>query len=209
MKNLKYKSRGQSVYLLEEKLTKLGYEVRISTYFGLDTHQAILDFQKKNRLAVDGIVGPMTWGRILEKEEQSISFNDKSLSSEDLRIFAKKHQLELATVKAVNEIESRGKGFLPHGRPVILFEGHVFWRELDKRGVNPDQFSESRLKNILYKSWTKKYYVGGRGEYTRLEKAAGMSDLDEVHDAAYASASWGSFQIMGFNPYTSLLICFS
>lgn len=33
----------------------------------------------------------------------------------------------------------------------------------------------------------------------RLEKAAGLSDSQEVHDAAFSAASWGSFQIMGFH----------
>ena len=52
---------------------------------------------------------------------------------------------------------------------------------------------------MLYKKWTKVHYKGGAGEYTRLEKAAGMSDKPEVHDAAYCAASWGAFQIMGYH----------
>jgi hypothetical protein len=43
------------------------------------------------------------------------------------------------------------------------------------------------------------FYEGGKQEYDRLEKAAGLSDEDAVHDAAYASASYGAFQIMGFH----------
>ena len=69
--------------------------------------------------------------------------------------------------------------------------------------MNPVDFQQERTKNVLYKSWTKKYYEGGEQEYDRLEKAAGMSDIDAVHDAAYASASYGAFQIMGFH-YNSL-----
>lgn len=199
MRYLKYKSRGKAVFELEEMLVDLGYDVKISSYFGKDTHAAIIDFQKRNGLAVDGIVGPNTMRRLKESESESISFNDKSLSEEDLINFATQYKLELAVVKAVSEVESRGKGYLKHGRPIILFEGHVFWRELVKRGVDPKEFAESRLKNVLYKTWTKNHYVGGSGEYARLEKAAGMSDLNAVHDAAYASASWGSFQIMGFH----------
>ena len=199
MRTLRYKSRGAAVHLLEEMLVKLGYTVVISNYFGKDTDKAVKDFQLKNNLVVDGIVGPKTWSKLLEKEQQLIIFNDKFLAEQDMIDFATDNNLELAVVKAVNQVESRGKGFLIHGRPVILFEGHVFWRELKKRGVNPKDFDLNTYGDVLYEKWTKKHYKGGSGEYTRLEKAAGMSDQPEVHDAAYSAASWGAFQIMGFH----------
>lgn len=199
MKLIKYKSRGQEVYFLEEILLKLGYKVVVSTYFGKDTHRAILDFQAKNNLVVDGWVGLKTWSKILDAEKKLFSFNDKLLNEQNLRDFSKEYNLELPKVKAINEIESQGKGFLIHGRPKILFEGHVFWRELEKRGINPNDLLTERTKDVLYKKWTKSHYKGGAGEYTRLEKAAGMSDKTEVHDAAYCAASWGAFQIMGYH----------
>jgi hypothetical protein len=51
----------------------------------------------------------------------------------------------------------------------------------------------------LYEKWTKKYYRGGEGEYERMEKAANISSEPAAKEAAYCSASWGSFQIMGYN----------
>ena len=199
MKTLRYRSRGKDVHLLEEILVDLGYTVVISNYFGKDSHKAVMDFQKKNNLVIDGIVGSKTWSKIIEAQNALTLFNDKFLSENDLQDFANQYDLELAAVKAVNEVESLGKGFLLDGRPRILFEGHVFWKELKKRGLNPEEFVSNNTENVLYKKWTKKYYEGGKQEYDRLEKAAGMSDIDAVHDAAYASASYGAFQIMGFN----------
>lgn len=203
MKTLKYKSRGEAVYVLEELLVRLGYDVCVSQYFGADTKAAIMDFQLKNNLVVDGLVGTKTWSKLIEKDQQFVLFNDKFLSESDVKEFAEQHNLELAVVKAVNSVESRGKGFLIDGRPVILFEGHVFWRQLEKRGLDPNNYLSQNYANVLYKSWTKKFYQGGAGEYTRLEKSAGMSDQPEFHDAAYCSASWGAFQIMGYH-YKSL-----
>lgn len=199
MKTLRYRSTGSDVYALEEILVELGYTIVISNYFGKDTHNAVMDFQKKNNLVIDGIVGAKTWSKLIEAQNTLTVFNDKFLSESDLLEFANKYNLELAAVKAVNEIESLGKGFLIDGRPRILFEGHIFWRELVKRNINPEEFVNNKTSNILYKSWTKKHYEGGKQEYDRLEKAAGMSDIDAVHDAAYCSASYGAFQIMGFN----------
>ncbi len=199
MKTIRYRSRGQEVHYLEEILTKLGYKVYVSTFFGKDTHEAVKDFQSKNGLVVDGIVGLKSWSKLIEEEKNLIAFNDKFLSEQDIEDFANQFGLELAMVKAVNEVESRGKGFLVYGRPVILFEGHIFWRELEKRGVNPSQYVSQHTKDVLYKKWTRTHYKGGVREYDRLEKAAGISDLPAFHEAAYCSASWGAFQIMGFH----------
>lgn len=203
MRTIKSGSRGEDVQELEEMLVDMGYTVKVNEFFGTDTHDAVIDFQRKSNLVVDGIVGRKTWSALIKANEHLTRFNDKFLSEQDLIDFAEKFDLELAAVKAVNEVESRGKGFLNDGRPQILFEGHIFWKQLEKRGLNPEDFVSERTKNVLYKKWTKAHYDGGAQEYDRLEKAAGMSDKDEVHDAAYASASYGAFQIMGFH-YESL-----
>ena len=102
--------------------------------------------------------------------------------------------VEVAVVKAIQAVEAGGRGgFVAPGRPVILFEGHIFWRELKKRGLNPERHVAGN-ENILYPKWEKGHYYGGIREYERLEKAR------EIHkEAADASTSWGMFQVMGFN----------
>ncbi|GAA4275788.1 N-acetylmuramidase domain-containing protein [Aquimarina mytili] len=199
MKTIRYRSRGADVHYLEEILTKLGYSVYVSNYFGRDSDRAVKDFQAKNGLVVDGIVGLKTWSKLIEAERNLTAYNDKFLSELDIKDFAKDFGLEIAMVKAVNEVESRGKGFLLSGKPIILFEGHIFWRELEKRGIKPTQYASQQNKDVLYKRWTKTHYRGGVGEYDRLEKAAKISDAPAFHEAAYSSASWGAFQIMGFH----------
>ena len=203
MQLLKYRSRGQSVYLLEEILVKLGYHVKISEFFGKDTHEAVKQFQLANGLIVDGLVGAKTWSKIIAKEQALFSHNDKFLSEKDLILFANANNLELAVVKAVNAVESRGKGFFIDGKPAILFEGHVFWRQLNKRNIDPKTLLNDSNKDVLYQKWTRKHYIGGVKEYTRLEKAAAITSSSVVKDAAYSSASWGAFQIMGYH-YESL-----
>ncbi|MDN3670808.1 N-acetylmuramidase family protein [Echinicola jeungdonensis] len=199
MKLLKFRSRGPEVHFLEELLTDLGYDVFVSNYFAWDTHLAVKQFQKENDLVIDGLVGVKTWSKLLGKNRQVFDQNSKLLSERDLEDFAKNYDLELAVVKAVNEVESNGRGFLADGRAKILFEGHIFWRELKKRGQNPQEFVSEQSKDILYPRWTKTHYQGGAGEYTRLNKATLLSKDPVFKEAAYRSASWGSFQIMGFN----------
>ena len=166
MKTIRYKIRGSDVHALEEILVEIGYTVVISDYFGKDTQSAVMDFQKKNSLVVDGIVGSKTWSKLFVAQEALSMFHNKFLSEQDLQEFADRYELELAAVKAVNEIESLGKGFLLDGRPRILFEGHIFWKELKKRGLNPEDLVNEKTKNVLYKSWTKKFYEGGKQSMT-------------------------------------------
>lgn len=199
MKTIKYRSTGPDVSLLEEILYELGYtDIVINSFFNLDTDSAVKDFQKRHDLIIDGIVGPKTWAKLL-KQQASFLMGDKFLSEEDLIDFSKQHNLEMACIKAVNEVESLGRGFLLDGRPKILFEGHIFWKELVKRGVTPERFVNEHTQNILYEKFSKSYYLGGVREYHRLDEAAGLSEDPRFREAAYSSCSWGAFQIMGFH----------
>ena len=90
----------------------------------------------------------------------------------------------VAAVRAVAQVESRG-GYLSDGRPKILFERHKFHRFTN--GAHSAAHSDI--------SWPGAGgYLGGSAEYDRLEAAIALD-----RPAALKSASWGAFQIMGFN----------
>lgn len=199
MQYIKLRSRGSAVAFLQELLVKLGYEIPVTSNFGPMTETAVKDFQSKNRLVIDGGVGIKTWTVLLEKTKPEKALGDKFLDEQDLIDFAKKYDLDLAAVKAVNEVESSGKGFFVDGRPKILFEGHVFWRQLRERKIDPESLSSSFNETILFRNFTRTHYLGGTNEYLRMEKAAVISTDPRAKEAALASASWGSYQIIGFH----------
>lgn len=120
--------------------------------------------------------------------------NSGRLIDEDFTQVAELLGCEPAALKAVQQVETGGRGgFFSPGRPAILFEGHIFWTQLKKRGSNPEDYVKGN-ENILYPKWEKGHNKGGIGEYDRLEQARKIN-----REAADASASWGMFQIMGFN----------
>lgn len=101
---------------------------------------------------------------------------------------------DVAAVKAVRQVETGGKGgFLSPGVPTILFEGHIFWSQLKKKGMSPEMYAKDH-PNVVYPRWDKSQYKGGIKEYDRLNEA---ELIDK--ECALNSASWGAFQIMGFN----------
>ena len=97
----------------------------------------------------------------------------------------------LQQLSAVAEVESRGSGFDARGRPKILFERHIFHR-LTNGAFSPAAYSRPDFGGYGEDSWAK------------LADAAGRNP-----DAAFSSASWGRFQVMGMHwrklGYTSAL----
>ena len=68
-KILRQGSSGNDVYDLQRKLNMSGYDLDVDGIFGRNTRSAVRDYQRKNRLAVDGIVGKETWGSLLAQEQ--------------------------------------------------------------------------------------------------------------------------------------------
>lgn len=99
--------------------------------------------------------------------------------------------VEVAVLRAVMAVESRNTGFGPEGRPLILNEPHVFYRELPGGPLRQAAVKEG----LAYKSQgTKPYPKTQEQRYNWLARAM---IIDET--AALRSCSWGLGQVMGFN----------
>lgn len=61
---LSYGSKGSEVTELQKLLNQNGYTLDTDGIFGTKTQAAVKDYQQKNNLDVDGIVGNNTWGAL-------------------------------------------------------------------------------------------------------------------------------------------------
>lgn len=107
------------------------------------------------------------------------------LTEQDFQKAAGELDCSVAVIKAVCEVEAPRGGFLPSGEPTILFERHQF----SKRTSRKFDISHPHISNRQPGG-----YKGGQAEHGRLAEAVALD-----RDAALESASWGKFQIMGFN----------
>ena len=89
--NLRYGSRGDKVKELQQKLKRWGYYTgSIDGIFGSGTQAAVKNFQKKNGLTADGIVGPKTATALgMNLTSSSSSSGSSSSSSGDLYLLAR------------------------------------------------------------------------------------------------------------------------
>ncbi|RYC69750.1 N-acetylmuramidase family protein [Spirosoma sordidisoli] len=92
----------------------------------------------------------------------------------------------VAEIRAVADVESRGRAFLPDGRLVIRFEGHRFRKHTKgKYDKSHPTLSHKYMPNCPYNK-------GVASDYKRLKIAMALDPT-----AALMSCSWGMFQIMG------------
>ena len=112
------------------------------------------------------------------------------LSDDAWASLAKSLDVEEAALKAVAAVEAAGAGFLrgEPPRPKILFEAHAFHR------LTGGRFAK-QAPNLSHPTWDRSRYSGSpAGEWKRLEAACNLD-----RPAALQAASWGLFQLMGFN----------
>ncbi|KVC43646.1 peptidoglycan-binding protein [Burkholderia pseudomultivorans] len=188
MNTLRFNSRGAEVGVLQQRLVRAGYPIDVTHLYDEATEQAVKALQAAAGIVVDGIAGPNTYAVLSAGQRDR-----KHLTEADIVRASDKLGVSPACVRAVNEVESRGSGFLADGRPVILFERHVMYNRLvaAKRAVDAASAAQ-RFPNVV--SAKPGGYQGGAAEYVRLDTAARIDAA-----IAYESASWGAFQVMGYH----------
>lgn len=115
-----------------------------------------------------------------------VNLNAPKLTNTDIEAAASALRCSARHIRAILAVESGGASFGPEGRPIILFEPHVFHRRTDGK-FSPAAFSYSR--------WREKPYP--KSQQARWDQMADAAARNR--DAALESASWGLFQIMGFH----------
>lgn len=119
----------------------------------------------------------------------------KQITDDQIRQIAKSYGIEFAALKAVIQVEASGQGFLPDGKPKILFEPHIFHRLLtNKNYITIRNRAKAENPRICYLSWGAYPYGKVSEQHDRLAIA---SKYDR--DTALESCSWGLGQVMGFH----------
>lgn len=109
---------------------------------------------------------------------------------------AARHNIPVEHILAAVEVESNGVVFGPDGRPIILFEPHIFYKRIS--GAARD---EAVAEKLASKAWNKKLY--GKTQRDRWDQVQAAFDLLERHgldpNVAFECASYGVGQVLGYH----------
>ncbi|WP_339511899.1 N-acetylmuramidase family protein [Pseudomonas sp. RL_15y_Pfl2_60] len=187
--------RSQAVAQLQKKLNANGAKLEVNGNYGDETEKAVRAYQRKVGLIDDGVAGSKTQGALAGADCSHL------LSHADLAAAAKRLGVDLASIYAINQVESLGNGFASNGKPTVLFERHIMYRQLCTPVHEGDNAVQLKMHAdelaITYPNLVNPKpggYAGGTAEHQRLARARMLDDT-----SALASASWGAFQIMGFH----------
>lgn len=184
---LKKGAIGALVAELQQLLTRAGYQVAADGWFGDATEQAVLAFQRDHLIVAIGQAGPRTMAAL----RGAVIGNQLTIT--DLQQAADRLGVELAKLAAFAQVEAAGEGFDECQRPRLLFERHVFFKQIAKL---QGEAEANRLAGLYPALCNPKRggYQGGPAEWARLQTAMTLHRA-----AAIESASWGMFQVMGYH----------
>ena len=127
-----YGSYGETVKQLQQALNQVGYSLDVDGGFGEKTRAAVLDYQRKNGLRVDGVAGSETMGSLLARLTPATSGPSTSgqvLSGVSDETMSRMRQLE--------------KGYTPSDE---VTAARALWESL--QGQKPGEY-ESRFQQQL------------------------------------------------------------
>ena len=100
---------------------------------------------------------------------------NKKLTPEQIQTCADSIGVERAALQAVISVETSGNGFYSDGKPVILFEPHIFYRLLTQKGLTKtcDTVMQNR-PDLCYPKWGSRKYGSTSIQLDRLNAASGV-----------------------------------
>lgn len=185
---IRYGASGNDVKKLQEKLNTAGYKLDVDGQFGSKTQAAVKDYQQKNGLTVDGIVGANTWGSLTggtpaNKDSQSISkktTKPAANSSNNQRPTYKKSDALTAAEKQLAEFEAQ--------KPAEFSSQYT--EKLDAlvdKILGGEPFSYDVSEDALYNLYKEQYV--NQGKMAMADTAAQAAALTGGFGSSYGTTS--------------------
>lgn len=192
---IKKGSKGDSVSELQKLLNQNGYSLDADGIFGEKTQAAVRDYQSKNGLAVDGIVGSNTWSSLTgganKQAQQNISGQAGQSTADWLAAYEKPIPTYTPS-QAVQDAADRLAQYEQNkpGEYQSTYADQI--QELLNQALNPQKFSYDPNIDPLYKQAAERYQQQGQlamrdtmGQAAALSGGFGNSYAQTVGQQAY------------------------
>ena len=177
-KQISYGSRGDDVLQLQKRLNQSGYNLAVDGNFGPKTQAAVKDYQKRNSLAVDGIVGKNTWGALNANNTASTQIVDDDAAPKNNTTPSGDSYAESDLVKQANALLQQHMANKPgdySGQYADQIQGVL------EQILNRDKFSYDLNGDALYKQYAQQYAQQGK-----------MAMMDTMGQAAAMTGGYGN-----------------
>lgn len=177
---VKVGAKGNAVSELQKRLNNSGFALDTDGVFGSKTQQAVRDYQKKNGLTVDGIVGNETWSSLFgsgNEASPSASWNQQTQQSYP----SYGNRPSYAPSQALNNAAAQLAQYEANkpGAYQSKYQDQIAGL-LDKI-LNRDKFSYDAMSDPLYQQYKESYTQQGK-----------LAMQDAMGDAAALTGGYGS-----------------
>ena len=187
---LSYGSKGDEVKTLQEMLNSNGYKLDVDGNFGPKTQAAVKDYQNKNKLTVDGVVGKNTWGALSGASSGNAANTPTAAptSAADMKFTYDAYQ-ESDAVKQANALLAQHAANKPGG---FTYSGQDQLSAIMDQYLNRDKFSYDLNADALYQQYANQYATQGKlammdtmGQAQAMTGGYGNSYAQAVGQQAY------------------------
>lgn len=187
---LKYGSQGNDVKDLQNRLNANGYQLSVDGKFGNQTLSAVKDYQQKNGLSVDGIVGVNTWGKLLGNQEPGTSATSQELTAPEYDNSTWDESTKGS--EASSAYQAAKDALAQHGD--FVFSENEWLNSLKNDIANYGDFSYDVNSDALYQQYADQYIRQGKlasadvmGQAAAMTGGYGNSYAATVGNQAYQS----------------------
>ena len=184
-----YGSKGSDVTELQKLLNQNGYSLDTDGIYGTKTQAAVKDYQQKNNLSVDGIVGSQTWGALTKAS--SASTENTAATETKAPTFEYKPSDTVAQAEALLQQQIANKPG--------AYQGGTWADTLNEtisQILNRDKFSYDLNGDALYQQYKDQYTTQGK-----------LAMMDTMGQAATMTGGYGNsyVQTAGQQAYQAYL----
>ncbi len=122
-----------------------------------------------------------------------------SVTRADLEAAAQTLNVEVAAIRAVAQVEAGGAPFAPNGAPIIRYELHLLKGEIEKAQGAGVAAGYQRTHPYLCNDYQAGRGFHGGGQPNEWSMLYNAMILRGQKESALRSASYGKYQVMGFN----------
>ena len=175
---ISYGSSGDEVKTLQELLNSSGYNLAVDGQFGQKTQQAVKDYQTKNNLTVDGIVGDKTWGALTNSTSSTKSTTGSTSKSGTDSGFSYGDYQESDAVQQAYALLQQQQANKP-GEYTSAWADQI--SAILDQIMNREKFSYDLNSDALYQQY--------KDQYTQMGK---MAMMDTMGQAAAMTGGYGN-----------------